>query len=393
MHGSTNPSIAPSSHGGSKVTEAGILAFRPIHDTTGAIVDLVCTKVSEEAASILHRTPSDIVRGSIMEIHPSDLDDTLFRSYAKVVETGRPLKIETEYIRNGVAHIWSVSASREAEDLVLVISDITEQQRQAMLLVERDRLKAAGGFIRLLGHEVRNPLTNILLAVGELESEGYLQPDQLLYLNMVRRNAERIDQLISELLRSSREREMTMAPGSLKAVLSAALANVADRCELVGARCTKLVDPGLEQVPMESAALTLAFTNLFVNAVEAMELGKGELSVRAERSKGRIQVIVSDNGKGMSEEDLQRLFQPFFTGRKGGLGFGLTEARNIFNAHGILLTAYSTLGNGTTFRMLFPPAEGTGIPERPSRMDAHQPACSGSCVPADPRVLSIKGVS
>lgn len=353
-HTAMPPPLAPPYSADATGEKAGILAFHPVRNATGGIVDLLCTHLNAEAAAILKRKPMEVVQCSIMDIHPSDLEATLFRSYAKVVETGEPLKIETEYIHNGLPLTWCISATRELGELVVRISDITEQQRQAPLLQERDRLQAAGGFVRLVGHEVRNPLTNILLAVEELETDGGLSPAQLEYLEMVHRNAVRIEVLIRKLLHSSREMEMRMVNGPLHTALSMAVANVADRCELRGARCTLLVDADVEDVPMESAALALAFTNLLVNAVEATEPGKGELSIHAENAKGRVQVTVSDNGKGMSPEDVQRMFQPFFTGRKHGLGLGLTEARNIFNAHHVLLTVESEEGKGTSFKLLFP---------------------------------------
>lgn len=147
---------------------------------------------------------------------------------------------------------------------------------------------------------------------------------------------------------------MNMAPGELYEVLSDAVANVKDRCELRGAQCTLVVEADLEEVRMERSALTIAFTNLMVNAVEAMEMGKGRLDITAGRILGRLQVTVQDNGKGLTQEDRERIFQPFYSGRKGGLGLGLTESRNIFNAHGILLTVASGPGTGTTFTLLFP---------------------------------------
>jgi signal transduction histidine kinase len=360
--------MAPAYPGDPTALQAGVLAFRPVLNEDGAIIDMVCTQVNEQAVSMLHMNVADILQSSILDIHPKDLEATLFRSYAKVVETGEPLKIETEYMHNGQPLTWSVKARREAEDLVLSISDISEQQRQAPLREERDRLQAAGGFVRLLGHEVRNPLNNILLALGELEAEEDMTPERQRFLDMVHRNADRIDQLIRELLHTSREREMKLVPGPLKEALSAAMAHVLDRCQLRGARYTLEVDPVLEDVLMDSASLTMAFTNLFVNAMEAMEPGKGQLEVRAALTNGRVQVTVSDNGKGMSEEDLQRIYQPFFTGRKGGLGFGLTEARNIFNAHGILLSIHSELGTGTLFTLLFPPNAQARAAMAPPRM-------------------------
>ena len=136
--------------------------------------------------------------------------------------------------------------------------------------------------------------------------------------------------------------------------MSDSIAQVQDRCELRKVKCIKSLDPGLGNIPMDKATLTIAFTNLLVNAVEAIEEGIGELSVRSRRVKNRIQVTVNDNGKGMSAEDREHIFEPFFSGRKGGMGLGLTEARNIFNAHGVLLTVESELGKGTTFVLLFP---------------------------------------
>ena len=167
--------------------KTGTMAFRPVHNEVGAIVDFVCTKLDEQAMEILNQDPEEVLSRSIMDIHPRDVEATLFRSYAKVVETGEPLKIETEYIHKGHPLTWSILATREADDLVLRISDTTERQRQAALLKERDHLHSTGRFIRLLGHEVRTPLTNILLALDELESEGPLTDDQSVHLGMVRR--------------------------------------------------------------------------------------------------------------------------------------------------------------------------------------------------------------
>jgi signal transduction histidine kinase len=108
------------------------------------------------------------------------------------------------------------------------------------------------------------------------------------------------------------------------------------------------------KIPMDKETLIIAFTNLLVNALEAMEDGKGELTVRSARVNGLAQVIISDNGRGMSAKDRDRIFQPFFSGRTGGMGLGLTEARNIFNAHGALLSVESQEGKGTSFKLLFP---------------------------------------
>ena len=89
-----------------------------------------------------------------------------------------------------------------------------------------------------------------------------------------------------------------------------------------------------------------------LNAVKHADATK--IGVKFECIKGQYRVEVSDNGKGMSEVVLERLFDPFFTDRPGGLGLGLTASQSILNGHGILLTVESEVGNGTTFTLHFP---------------------------------------
>ena len=334
-------------------SQSGIMAFRAIRDERGRIVDFECTRMNEAAETIVHKKAEEMLHRSILDVNPVNKDSVLFNQYIRLVETGEPLKTESEYTREGQTTTLAVSAVRLLDGMVVTFTDITEAKRQAILVAEGERLSVTGRFARMVGHEVRNPLTNIQLALDQLESEGII-PEQQVYLDILRRNSHRIGQLITEMLHTSRPLEMKMVLGSVNDVLADAVARVKDRCELRKAKCEMALDPAAGNVPIDASTLTVAFTNLLVNAVEAMEEGNGRLEIRSERVKDRVQVTIRDNGKGMSPEDRERIFQPFFSGRKGGMGLGLTEARNIFNAHGVLLTVESELGKGTTFKLLFP---------------------------------------
>ena len=105
---------------------------------------------------------------------------------------------------------------------------------------------------------------------------------------------------------------------------------------------------------MDHETLVVAFVNLCVNAIEAMEQGAGRLTIASAGIDGRVVVSIADNGRGLTETEREQIFQPFFSGRKGGMGLGLTEARNILNAHNALLTLDSVVGHGTTFTLSFP---------------------------------------
>lgn len=335
-------------------SQSGIMAFRAVRDAKGNIIDFECTKMNEAAENIVHRKAGEMLNRGILTEHPENKDSVLFNQYVRLVESGEPLRTESEYTRDGQTSTLAISAVRLLDGMVVTFTDITEAKRQAILVAEGERLSVTGRFARMVGHEVRNPLTNIQLALDQLETEGAGPPEQRVYLDILRRNSHRIGQLITEMLHTSRPLEMRMEQGSLNEVLADAYARVKDRCELRRVSTELRLDPSLGTAPIDRSTLTVAFTNLLVNAVEAMEEGSGRLEIRSERVKDRVRVTISDNGKGMSAEDRERIFQPFFSGRKGGMGLGLTEARNIFNAHGVLLSVESELGVGTTFALLFP---------------------------------------
>jgi signal transduction histidine kinase len=333
---------------------SGIMAFEAIRNADGEIKDFQCTRMNEAAEAIIHRKSEEMLQHSILQVRPENIRSPLFKEYVYVVETGEPFRTETDYTRDGVTSTLAVSAVRLQDGLVVTFTDITEMKRRAILAQEGERLSVTGRFARLVGHEVRNPLTNIQLALDQLESEDQQLPEQQIYLDILRRNAMRIGQLITEMLHSSRPLEMKLVPGAVNEVLTEAFGRVKDRCELLSAKSELDLDPTVDNIPMDKETLIIAFTNLLVNALEAMEDGKGELTIRSARVKGLVQVIISDNGRGMSAKDKDRIFQPFFSGRAGGMGLGLTEARNIFNAHGALLSVESEEGKGTSFRLLFP---------------------------------------
>jgi len=109
----------------------------------------------------------------------------------------------------------------------------------------------------------------------------------------------------------------------------------------------------LPRLLMDKEKMKIAFLNIFINAIEAMKPGHGILSIIAEKMDTKIIVKVSDNGKGIEEENLDKLFDPFYTAKQGGMGLGLTTTQSIFNSHKIDVEVTSQLDVGTTFHIIF----------------------------------------
>jgi len=113
----------------------------------------------------------------------------------------------------------------------------------------------------------------------------------------------------------------------------------------------------LPRLLADKEKIKIALLNIVINAVEAMSPGLGVLTIRVERTPGMMILYVIDNGKGIPPDDLEKLFDPFFTSKEGGMGLGLTSTRNILTSHGATVEVTSKVNEGTTFAIYFRLAE------------------------------------
>ncbi|ELR69271.1 Multi-sensor Hybrid Histidine Kinase [Fulvivirga imtechensis AK7] len=235
-----------------------------------------------------------------------------------------------------------------------IIHDLTMRKRAEEELLMAEKLTMTGQIARSMAHEVRNPLTNLNLALEQLRDEVEDSDDTALYFDIIRRNADRIEQLITEMLKSSKPRELNLEVGSLNDVIEEALSMTTDRIKLRGINLIKNFQHDLPFVAVDKEQLKTAFLNIIINAVEAMKEEDGILTVETVSSKETVSVCIKDNGKGIPKDEIKKLFDPFFTGKKGGMGLGLTSAQNIVNSHRARIGVESEVGKGTIFRITFP---------------------------------------
>lgn len=330
---------------------SGIMAFRSVRDDHGRIADFRLGMVNAGAGHLLGQ---ELVQDRMLSDMPGLYTSDLFDRFVRVVESGEPLRTEHHNTEGGKDTWFDLGAERLLDGFVVTLSDATLRKNEQQLLQETQRLAVTGRFARMVAHEVRNPLTNIHLALDHLDSEAPPSPESLPYFSILKRNADRIGDLITRMLHTSRPMDMKLVPGAINAVLLEAHEMVKDRCTLKGVENQLHLTEDLPFVRMDREALVIAFVNLCVNAIEAMEPGSGRLIIASVENEGRILVDIADNGKGLTPEEQEQIFQPFFSGRKGGMGLGLTEARNILNGHHVLLSLDSMPGQGTTFHLSFP---------------------------------------
>lgn len=235
------------------------------------------------------------------------------------------------------------------------LHDVTLRRQSERERLFSEKLAVTGRLVRMLAHEVRNPLTNVSLSAEQLEME-LEDEDHKFYTDIIKRNCTRINDLITQLLQSSRPSDIVLIPSSLHSTLDRAIATAKDRLALKNISIVKEYYAEDLIVGQDTDTLQIAFLNLFLNAIEAMEEGKGILTISTRFTPSGIQVKVIDNGSGISEEKMQHIFEPYFTGKKSGMGIGLASTLNIVQAHLGRIDLESEEGNGTVFTLTFPEA-------------------------------------
>ncbi len=247
----------------------------------------------------------------------------------------------------------TIEHDHEADYVQGRLHDVTVQRQTERERLFSEKLAVTSRLIRMLAHEVRNPLTNVNLSAEQLESE-LEDEDHIFYIDIIKRNCNRINDLITQLLQSSRPSEFSLSPGSLFDLLDETLASAFDRLQLKKIKIEKYYEDEDLEIMMNASMLKIAVLNLITNAIEAMEEGCGILKITTRRTDQDVQVLVADNGSGISEENMAKIFEPYFTGKKSGMGIGLASTLNIVQSHRGRIDVQSEEGSGTVFTLSFP---------------------------------------
>ena len=236
----------------------------------------------------------------------------------------------------------------------VVIHDITEFEKIQQKLHEVDKSNLIRRMARIIGHEVRNPLTNILLATEEMKDDYSDNEDALLMLGMIERNSKRISSLIDSFLKNSINSELDKKDCVLEDVLQDSFANCLDRIKLQQVDYTLDGFDSRTEMSLDVEKIKIVFTNIIINATEALSAqANPKLTISLLKENDKRIVEISDNGCGMTEEVKANLFSPFYSSKQGGLGLGMSNSKKILDDHGASVKVESSENQGTTFRITF----------------------------------------
>ncbi len=278
-------------------------------------------------------------------------------------------------------------SSGEITGTIGVALDITDRKKMEEKLIQAERLASMGTLAAGVAHEINNPLTYVMANIGfvserlpklpirDLSPELAAQLDELATaLAEAQEGAIRVRQIVRDLRILARGDEEHYGPVDVRGVIESSISMVLNQILMKAELVRNLGD-----VPMVEASesrLGQVFLNLLVNAAQAINsgnVGGNKIGVSTcTDSAGRAVITVSDTGAGIPADVMSRIFDPFFTTKPlgSGTGLGLFICHGIVKALGGEITAESTLGCGTTFRIALPPARVGTL--RPSTNEARR---------------------
>lgn len=231
-----------------------------------------------------------------------------------------------------------------------IIHDVTDRKQAEILSRKNEKLDLTGRVARMIAHEVRNPLTNVNLALNQLRSDTETDPEgREFYFEVIGRNCERINILISQLMNSTLPEFLQLKEHPVNYILDESLRLAQDRITLNEITVIREYTDQPCNALLDAEKIKIALLNIIINAIEAMPPKTGVLKLETSQGKGKAYIIVTDNGKGISKSEIKKLFEPFYSGKPGGSGLGLTSAQNIINNHNGTIEVSSQPGQGTAF--------------------------------------------
>jgi two-component system sensor histidine kinase PilS (NtrC family) len=244
----------------------------------------------------------------------------------------------------------------QSSGYTLIFQDLTEMKKLEAEVRLKDRMAAVGELSAGIAHEIRNPLAAIAGSAQVLKNSKSLNSQEQRLLSIVLKESERLNKSIADFLRFVRPQERQAKEFDVAVSLAETIELLENSPELRADHSIRReIDPPNFLIVGDGDQIRQVFWNLARNAIQAMSQG-GVLTVRGEEVTGHYRISFIDNGRGMSDADLRRLFQPFRTNFPSGTGLGMAISYRIVQEHGGRIDVASREGVGTTISVTLPVA-------------------------------------
>ena len=248
-----------------------------------------------------------------------------------------------------------ISRHQEHIGRLIIFDDVTDRAELEKRLVQADKLTSIGLLAAGVAHEVNTPLAVISNYAQMLAKQVGNDDQKSRMLDKIAKSTFRASEIVNGLLNFSRTSTTDFGPVDLNRVVQETLSLVEHQLKNAGVEVRAALDPVLGPIHANAGKLQQVFLNLFLNARDAMESG-GVLEIKTSAEDSVARVEVSDTGHGIAQENLHRIYDPFFTTKatRKGTGLGLSVSYGIIQEHGGTIEVFSRPAGGTRFQVELP---------------------------------------
>ena len=254
----------------------------------------------------------------------------------------------------------------EVGQLALQFNEMTAELEKSRhleaQLQQAEKSAVVGRLASAIAHEIRNPLNYINLTLDHLRAkfapaEGAKRADFEKLTAQLKKEVGRINNQISDFLRYSRPLKLNLQPISTRTVVEDSLRIIEPQADEQNIKINLIEENNVPKIFGDAEVLHSVFNNLLINAVQAMEKSGGILNVIISAGENFVKIEVADRGVGIPEENLDKIFEPYFSTKETGTGLGLAIVKKNVDDHNGLIDVKSKLGEGTKFTVKLPKAE------------------------------------
>jgi signal transduction histidine kinase len=254
----------------------------------------------------------------------------------------------------GVLADRGMKQRKELEVASAQLAKVNRELQDSFEQIKRaDRLSAIGQLSASLAHEIRNPLASIDGAANLIESPQTSDEMRKGSLAIIHKEIQRLNRLLTNLLDFARPRKPEFQLVEPSRLIDAIINLTGHSAQQNGITLRKEVPSSAPAFECDSEQMKQVILNLAINAVQAMT-GPGEVVLSAQEKDSSVMISVRDQGPGIEDENIEKIFNPFFTTKEAGTGLGLSVVYQIVTQHGGIVKAEKNPGGGMTFSVVVP---------------------------------------